>query len=72
MSLVITRRLNERVMIGPDIIVTVIGIKSGQIRLAIDAPKEIAVHREEVYERIKAEGLRGYNPETGVGAPYES
>lgn len=53
--LIVTRRSGERVMIGDDIVVTVAGIKDGQVRIGIDAPKEIAVHREEIYERVKAE-----------------
>lgn len=53
--LILTRRLNETVMIGNDVTVTVLGVKNGQVRLGIEAPKETPVHREEVYERIKAE-----------------
>lgn len=53
--LILTRRLNETVMIGDDVTVTVLGVKGGQVRLGINAPKDIAVHREEVYERIKNE-----------------
>lgn len=53
--LILTRRLNETVMIGDEVTVTVLGVKGGQVRLGISAPKETAVHREEVYERIKAE-----------------
>ena len=53
--LILTRRLNETVMIGDEVTVTVLGIKGGQVRLGISAPKDVAVHREEVYERIKLE-----------------
>jgi carbon storage regulator len=53
--LILTRRLNEAVMIGDEVTVTVLGIKGGQVRLGISAPKDVAVHREEVYERIKHE-----------------
>jgi len=54
--LVITRRIGERVLIGEDVIkVAVLGIKGNQIRLGIDAPKIISVHREEIYEKIQAE-----------------
>jgi carbon storage regulator len=53
--LILTRRLNETVMIGNDTTVTVLGVKGGQVRLGINAPKEVAVHREEVYDRIQAE-----------------
>lgn len=53
--LVLTRRCGESVTIGPDIRVVVLGLKSGQVRLGIEAPREVAVHREEVYARIQDE-----------------
>jgi carbon storage regulator len=53
--LILTRRLNETIMIGDAISVTVMGVKGGQVRLGVLAPKEVAVHREEIYERIRAE-----------------
>ena len=53
--LILTRKVNETLMVGDDVSVTVLGIKGGQIRLGINAPREIAVHRQEVYERIKQE-----------------
>ncbi len=51
--LILTRRVGEAVTIGNEVTVTVLGIKGNQIRLGVDAPKNIAVHREEIYERIK-------------------
>ena len=53
--LILTRRAGETLMIGDDVTVTVLGINSHQVRIGINAPKEVAVHREEIYERIKAE-----------------
>lgn len=53
--LVLTRRCGESVTIGPDIRVVVLGVKSGQVRLGIEAPSAVAVHREEVYVRIQEE-----------------
>lgn len=53
--LVLTRRRGESVTIGPDIRVVVLGVKSGQVRLGIEAPPAVAVHREEVYARIQEE-----------------
>ena len=53
--LILTRRVGETVVIGNDVDVTVLGVKGNQVRLGIKAPKEIAVHREEIYERIRAE-----------------
>jgi carbon storage regulator len=53
--LILTRRVGETVMIGQNITVTVLGVKGNQVRLGVGAPKDVPVHREEVYERIKAE-----------------
>ena len=53
--LILTRRVGETVMIGRDITVTVLGVKGNQVRVGVNAPKEVPVHREEVYERIKRE-----------------
>jgi len=53
--LILTRRVGESLMIGKDIVVTVLGIKGLQVRLGINAPKHVPVHREEVYDRIRAE-----------------
>jgi carbon storage regulator len=53
--LILTRRVGESVMIGNDVTVTVLGVKGNQVRIGISAPKSVAVHREEIYERIKRE-----------------
>lgn len=53
--LILTRRIGETVMIGNDITVTILGVKGNQVRVGVNAPKEVAVHREEIYERIAAE-----------------
>jgi carbon storage regulator len=53
--LIVTRRVGERIMIGPDVSVTILGVKGGQVRVGIDAPREVEVHREEIFNRIKAD-----------------
>jgi carbon storage regulator len=53
--LILTRRVGETVMIGNDVTVTVLGVKGNQVRIGVNAPKDVAVHREEIYERIKRE-----------------
>ncbi len=64
--LILTRRVGETLMIGDDVTVTVLGVKGNQVRIGINAPKDVSVHREEIYERIKAE--QGGNVESGNSA----
>jgi carbon storage regulator len=53
--LILTRRVGETVMIGNDVTVTVLGVKGNQVRVGVNAPRDVAVHREEIFERIKRE-----------------
>ncbi|HBP0290045.1 TPA: carbon storage regulator CsrA [Pseudomonas aeruginosa] len=53
--LILTRRVRETLMVGDDVTVTVLGVKGNQVRIGVNAPKEVAVHREEIYQRIQKE-----------------
>jgi len=57
--LILTRRVGESLMIGDDVSVTILGVKGNQVRVGVDAPRDVAVHREEIYERIKRERIEG-------------
>lgn len=56
--LILTRRIGETVMIGDEVSITVLGVKGNQVRLGVNAPREVAVHREEIYSRIKNEQVQ--------------
>jgi len=59
--LIITRKTNETLMVGDEVTVTVLGVKGNQVRIGINAPRTISVHREEVYERINSEKQKDHN-----------
>jgi carbon storage regulator len=62
--LILTRRVGETVVIGDEVQVTVLGVKGNQVRLGVNAPRDVSVHRQEIYERIRNE--------QGAGGPAES
>ena len=62
--LILTRKIGEAVKIGDDIEVSIVGVKGNQVRLGINAPSDVAVHREEIYDRIKQDGSPADNPES--------
>lgn len=68
--LILTRRVGETVMIGEDVTVTVLGVKGNQVRIGVSAPRDVAVHREEIFERIKREESgevdSSHDPDAGV------
>jgi len=53
--LILTRRIGESLIIGDDVAVNILGVKGNQVRIGVDAPKEVSVHRKEIYERIQTE-----------------
>lgn len=57
--LILTRRISESVIVGDNVKITVLGVKGNQVRLGIDAPRDVAVHREEIYNRIQDEQGEG-------------
>ena len=53
--LILTRRVGETLMVGDEVTITVLGVKGNQVRIGVNAPKDVAVHREEIYQRIQKE-----------------
>ena len=54
--LILTRKIGEVIMIGDDVVVKVLGVRSGQVKIGVEAPRSLSVHRHEIFERIKSEG----------------
>ena len=62
--LILTRRIGETLMVGDDVTVTVLGVKGNQVRIGINAPKDVSVHREEIYMRIQSEKDNDNEPQS--------
>ena len=60
--LILTRRVGETLMIGDEVTITVLGVKGNQVRIGVNAPRDVAVHREEIYERIQREQAAKQEP----------
>lgn len=65
--LILTRRIGETLMVGDDVTITVLGVKGNQVRIGVNAPKDVAVHREEIYERIQKEKSGDEDPDGSDG-----
>lgn len=65
--LILTRRIGETLMVGDEVTITVLGVKGNQVRLGVNAPRDVAVHREEIYDKIQSEKIQ--NPDA---APDDS
>jgi carbon storage regulator len=70
--LVLSRQRDESIMIGDNVVITIVDIRGDKVRLGIEAPAEVSVHRQEVYEAIKREGRHGGNRETAAAVRSKS
>ncbi len=69
--LILTRRAGETLMIGDEVSITVLGVKGNQVRIGVNAPKHVSVHREEIYQRIQREKSQKSGEQVAVENPIE-
>lgn len=69
--LILTRRVGETIVVGDDVKITVLGVKGNQVRIGVNAPKSVSVHREEIFNRIQQEQEQGQDGEGQRPAPEE-
>lgn len=69
--LILTRRAGETLMVGDDVTITVLGVKGNQVRIGVNAPKHVSVHREEIYQRIQREKEQKENPQLAADLDLE-
>lgn len=67
--LILTRKLNESLVIGDDVVITVLGVKGNQVRIGVKAPRDVAVHREEIHSRIANNGANSTNGARAGASP---
>ena len=72
--LILTRRIGESIVIGDNTNITVLGVKGNQVRLGVNAPKEVSVHREEIYQRIQFEKQAngGVDADANIDSDYDN
>jgi len=69
--LILTRNIDQTLVVGDDVTITILGVRGNQIRIGIDAPKEVSVHRKEIYDRIQKEKISNKLQDSGKGVTYK-
>lgn len=69
--LILTRRIGESIIVGDDITFTILGVKGNQVRVGVNAPKSVSVHREEIYQRIQHERSSDEPVNVDISRPFD-